>query len=94
MDPPGRFSFGCCRGQNQPGRSVQKGAFPFARYRVAPTPSCSAIWSFRPRSSKLPFTLSPAGPKLLRHWGFRGLIATDALDMGAIAKHWASGRPP
>lgn len=38
--------------------------------------------------SKLPFTLSSAGPKLLRRWGFRGLIATDALDMGAIAKHW------
>ena len=38
--------------------------------------------------SKLPFTLSAAGPKLLRSWGFRGLIATDALDMGAIAKHW------
>jgi beta-glucosidase-like glycosyl hydrolase len=38
--------------------------------------------------SKLPFTLSPAGPRLLRGWGFRGLIATDALDMGAIAKHW------
>jgi beta-glucosidase-like glycosyl hydrolase len=37
---------------------------------------------------KLPFTLSAAGPKLLRRWGFRGLIATDALDMGAIAKHW------
>ncbi|MBI4060732.1 MAG: hypothetical protein HY403_04810, partial [Elusimicrobia bacterium] len=39
-------------------------------------------------SSKLPFTLSPAGPRLLRRWGFRGLIVTDALDMGAIAKHW------
>lgn len=38
--------------------------------------------------SKLPFTLSAAGPKLLRRWGFRGLICTDALDMGAIAKHW------
>lgn len=38
--------------------------------------------------SRLPFTLSAAGPKLLRRWGFRGLIATDALDMGAIAKHW------
>ena len=38
--------------------------------------------------SKLPFTLSAAGPRLLRRWGFRGLIATDALDMGAIAKHW------
>lgn len=38
--------------------------------------------------AKLPFTLSAAGPKLLRRWGFRGLIATDALDMGAIAKHW------
>ena len=37
---------------------------------------------------KLPFTLSAAGPKLLRRWGFRGLLATDALDMGAIAKHW------
>lgn len=37
---------------------------------------------------KLPFTLSAAGPRLLRRWGFRGLIATDALDMGAIAKHW------
>lgn len=39
-------------------------------------------------ASRLPFTLSAAGPKLLRSWGFRGLIATDALDMGAIAKHW------
>lgn len=38
--------------------------------------------------SKLPFTLSAAGPRLLRRWGFRGLIVTDALDMGAIAKHW------
>ena len=38
--------------------------------------------------SKLPFTLSAAGPRLLRSWGFRGLIATDALDMGAVAKHW------
>lgn len=38
--------------------------------------------------SKLPFTLSAAGPRMLRRWGFRGLIATDALDMGAIAKHW------
>ncbi len=38
--------------------------------------------------SRLPFTLSSAGPRLLRSWGFRGLIATDALDMGAIAKHW------
>lgn len=38
--------------------------------------------------SRLPFTLSAAGPKLLRRWGFRGLIVTDALDMGAIAKHW------
>lgn len=38
--------------------------------------------------SKLPFTLSAVGPRLLRRWGFRGLIATDALDMGAIAKHW------
>lgn len=38
--------------------------------------------------SKLPFTLSSCGPALLRRWGFRGLIATDALDMGAIAKHW------
>ena len=26
--------------------------------------------------SKLPFTLSAAGPRLLRRWGFRGLIAT------------------
>jgi beta-glucosidase-like glycosyl hydrolase len=39
-------------------------------------------------ASKLPFTLSAAGPRMLRRWGFRGLIATDALDMGAIAKHW------
>lgn len=39
-------------------------------------------------ASKLPFTLSAVGPNLLRRWGFRGLIATDALDMGAIAKHW------
>jgi beta-glucosidase-like glycosyl hydrolase len=39
-------------------------------------------------SSRLPLTLSAAGPRLLRRWGFRGLIATDALDMGAIAKHW------
>lgn len=39
-------------------------------------------------ASGLPMTLSPAGPRLLRGWGFRGLIATDALDMGAIAKHW------
>jgi beta-glucosidase len=38
--------------------------------------------------SRLPFTLSPAGPRLLRQWGFSGLIVTDALDMGAIAKHW------
>ncbi len=38
--------------------------------------------------SKLPFTLSSVGPKLLRSWGFHGLLATDALDMGAIAKHW------
>ncbi len=38
--------------------------------------------------SRLPFTLSAAGPRLLRSWGFRGLIATDALDMGAIAKYW------
>ncbi|MBI2386349.1 MAG: hypothetical protein HYV14_10095 [Elusimicrobia bacterium] len=38
--------------------------------------------------ARLPFTLSAAGPRLLRGWGFRGLIATDALDMGAIAKHW------
>lgn len=39
-------------------------------------------------ASRLPFTLSAVGPKMLRRWGFRGLIATDALDMGAIAKHW------
>lgn len=38
--------------------------------------------------SKLPFTLSAIGPRMLRRWGFRGLIVTDALDMGAIAKHW------
>jgi len=38
--------------------------------------------------SRLPITLSAFGPKLLRRWGFRGLIASDALDMGAIAKHW------
>lgn len=38
--------------------------------------------------SKLPFTLSAAGPKWLRRLGFRGLIATDALDMGAIVKHY------
>ncbi len=39
-------------------------------------------------ASKRPFSLSAAGPKLLRRWGFRGLITTDALDMGAVAKHW------
>lgn len=39
-------------------------------------------------ASRLPITLSPVGPRMLRRWGFRGLIATDALDMGAIAKHW------
>ena len=39
-------------------------------------------------AAKLPFTLSAVGPRMLRRWGFRGLIATDALDMGAIAKHW------
>ncbi|MEK7234320.1 MAG: glycoside hydrolase family 3 N-terminal domain-containing protein [Elusimicrobiota bacterium] len=39
--------------------------------------------------SKLPFTLTAVGPMLLRRWGFRGLIATDALDMGAIVKHWS-----
>ncbi len=39
-------------------------------------------------ASKRPFTLSPVGPRMLRRWGFRGLIVTDALDMGAIAKHW------
>lgn len=38
-------------------------------------------------ASKTPFSLSAAGPALLRRWGFRGLISTDALDMGAIAKH-------
>jgi beta-glucosidase-like glycosyl hydrolase len=39
-------------------------------------------------ASRLPLTLSAAGPKMLRRWGFKGLIAIDALDMGAIAKHW------
>ncbi len=39
-------------------------------------------------ASKRPFTLSAVGPRMLRRWGFRGLIVTDALDMGAIAKHW------
>ncbi|MEK7388902.1 MAG: glycoside hydrolase family 3 N-terminal domain-containing protein [Elusimicrobiota bacterium] len=39
--------------------------------------------------SRVPMTLSCAGPRLLRSWGFRGLIVTDALDMGAIAKHWS-----
>ena len=38
--------------------------------------------------SRRPMSLSRAGPRLLRRWGFKGLIVTDALDMGAIAKHW------
>lgn len=39
--------------------------------------------------SKTPLSLSPFGPLFLRRRGFKGLIATDALDMHAIAKHWA-----
>jgi beta-glucosidase-like glycosyl hydrolase len=41
-----------------------------------------------------PMTLSEVGPKLLRSWGFRGLITTDALDMGAISKHWGDLEAP
>ncbi len=39
-------------------------------------------------ASRLPLTLSGVGPALLRRWGMKGLIVTDALNMGAIAKHW------
>lgn len=35
--------------------------------------------------ARIPFTLSAAGPRLLRSWGFKGLVATDALDMKAVA---------
>lgn len=38
--------------------------------------------------AKLPFTLSAVGPRLLRGWGFRGLVTTDALDMKAVADRW------
>ncbi|MEK7383872.1 MAG: glycoside hydrolase family 3 N-terminal domain-containing protein, partial [Elusimicrobiota bacterium] len=34
---------------------------------------------------RIPFTLSAAGPRLLRSWGFRGLVTTDALDMKAVS---------
>jgi beta-glucosidase-like glycosyl hydrolase len=44
--------------------------------------------------SKLPFTLSGRGPKMLRAWGFRGLIATDALDMGATRPSPAAAARP
>lgn len=39
-------------------------------------------------AARLPMTLSAAGPRLLRSWGFRGLVVTDALDMKAIADRW------
>lgn len=37
---------------------------------------------------RIPFTLSAAGPRLLRSWGFRGLVTTDALDMHAISDRY------
>ncbi|OGS40922.1 MAG: hypothetical protein A2506_12765 [Elusimicrobia bacterium RIFOXYD12_FULL_66_9] len=36
----------------------------------------------------IPFTLSAAGPRLLRSWGFRGLVTTDALDMKAVSDRY------
>lgn len=42
--------------------------------------------ALEPRS--IPFTLSAAGPRLLRSWGLRGLIATDALDMRAVSDRY------
>lgn len=38
--------------------------------------------------ARIPFTLSARGPSLLRSWGFRGLVTTDALDMKAVADRW------
>jgi len=37
---------------------------------------------------RIPFTLSSAGPRLLRSWGFRGLVTTDALDMRAVSERY------
>lgn len=37
---------------------------------------------------RIPFTLSSAGPRLLRSWGFRGLVTTDALDMRAVSDRY------
>lgn len=36
----------------------------------------------------IPITLSDQGTGLLRKWGFRGLVTTDALDMKAVADRW------
>lgn len=36
----------------------------------------------------IPITLSDKGTGLLRRWGFRGLVTTDALDMKAVADRW------
>lgn len=38
--------------------------------------------------SPLPASLAPEYPALLRSWGFRGLIITDDLKMGAIEKEF------
>ncbi|MGL5721875.1 MAG: glycoside hydrolase family 3 N-terminal domain-containing protein [Brevinema sp.] len=39
--------------------------------------------------SVLPASLAPEYPKMLREWGFRGLIVTDDLKMGALEKHFS-----
>ena len=39
--------------------------------------------------SALPASLSPEYPKILRSWGFKGLIVTDDLKMGALEKHFS-----
>jgi beta-glucosidase-like glycosyl hydrolase len=36
----------------------------------------------------IPITLSDKGTGLLKKWGFRGLVTTDAIDMKAVADRW------
>jgi beta-glucosidase-like glycosyl hydrolase len=41
---------------------------------------------------RIPITLSDKGTGLLKRWGFRGLVTTDALDMKAVADRWPEAK--
>src|SRR5690606_9424167 len=63
---------------------------PFAAMVEAEVASMMSAHVLFPKlDAKRPGTLSPAVMGLLRHeLGYDGLVFTDDLEMGAVAKHW------